>query len=45
MNSAAIAKAMRSLGVAHGSLGEVHSAVALLEGAGNIFERKFWAFA
>ena len=41
MDSAAAAKAMRSLGMAHGSLREVHSAVALLEGACNIFERKF----
>ena len=41
MDSAVVAKAMRSLGVAHGSLGEVHSAVALLEGACNKFERKF----
>ena len=38
MYSAAAAKAMRSLGMAHGSLGEVHSAMALLEGACNIFE-------
>ena len=40
MDSAVAAKAMRSLGLAKGSLGEVHSAVALLEGACNIFERQ-----
>ena len=32
---------MRSLGVAKGSLGEVDSAVSLLEGAREIFKRKF----
>ena len=41
MESAAAAKAMRSLGLAKGSLGEVDSAVALLEGACKIFKRKF----
>ena len=41
MDSAAAAKAMRSLGLAKGSLGEVDSAVALLEGACKIFKRKF----
>ena len=41
VESAGAAKAMRSLGVAKGSLGEVDSAVKLLEGACNIFERKF----
>ena len=41
MDSAGAAKAMRSLGVAHGSLGEVDSAVELLEGACSIFKRKF----
>ena len=41
MESAEAAMAMRSLGVAKGSLGEVDSAVALLEGACNVFKRKF----
>ena len=41
MESAGAAKAMRSLGVAKGSLGEVDSAVALLEGACKILKRKF----
>jgi hypothetical protein len=41
MESAAAAKAMRSLGLAKGSLGEVDSAVALLEGACKIFKLKF----
>ena len=41
MESTGAAKAMRSLGVAKGSLGEVDSAVALLEGACKIFKRKF----
>ena len=41
MESIGAAKAMRSLGVAKGSLGEVDSAVALLEGACNIFKLKF----
>ena len=41
MESAEAAKAMRSLGVAQGSLGEVAAAVELLEGACSIFKRKF----
>ena len=41
MESAAAAKAMRSLGVAKGSLGEVDSAVVLLEGACKIFKLRF----
>merc|ERR1711904_571833 len=41
MESTGAAKAMRSLGVAKGSLGEVGSAVALLEGACKIFKRQF----
>ena len=41
MKSAGAAKAMRSLGVARGSLGEVIAAVELLEGACSIFKCKF----
>ena len=41
MESAGAAKAMRSLGVAKGSLGEVDSAVALLEGACKMFKNTF----
>ena len=41
IESAGAAKVMRSLGIAQGSLGEVDSAVELLEAACNIFKRKF----
>ena len=42
MESIGAAKAMRSLGVAKGLLGEVDSAVALLEGACKIFAHKLF---
>ena len=41
MESAEVAMAMRSVGVAKGLLGEVVSAVELLERARNIFKNKF----
>ena len=41
MESAEVATAMLSLGVAKGSLGEVVAAVELLERACNLFERNF----
>ena len=41
METAEAAKAMRSLGVAKGALGEVAAAVDLLEGACSILKRKF----